>query len=87
MGPNGWTITGPMGWGWGGTDLGLLWWLLALALVVTFVVGVTSLLFRVRDGDGGDEALDALRRRYARGEVDDEEFERRCARLDGGPTS
>lgn len=42
------------------------------------------LLFRaLRDGDdGSDGALDELRRAYARGDIDDEEFDRRRERLD-----
>jgi uncharacterized membrane protein len=33
------------------------------------------------DGDRKDDALETLKRRYARGEIDDEEFERRLERL------
>lgn len=33
------------------------------------------------DGEEEDDALETLKRRYARGEIDDEEFERRLERL------
>lgn len=44
------------------------------------------LLFRIlhdRD-DGSDNTFDELRRAYARGDIGDEEFSRRCERLDRG---
>ena len=70
-----------MGHHWGGTGgmwgFGLLWSLLWL-LAVTAVVGVLfTMLVRHRD----DRAMAVLRERYARGEISDEEFEERTARL------
>jgi putative membrane protein len=80
-----------MPWGAGGTGLGLLWWILTLALLVAVVAAVAVLLLRLRGGgtgaEPGTDALDVLRRRYARGEIDDDEFDRRRTRLDGGPSS
>ncbi|MDG5778502.1 SHOCT domain-containing protein [Haloarculaceae archaeon H-GB2-1] len=62
-----------IGWGW------MLLWMIVL-------VGVPAALIYalvVRAGDGQDEsdALDVLRRRYAEGEIDDEEYDRRRERL------
>lgn len=90
MGPNGWAgAGGMMPWGAGGTGLGLLWWLVLLALVVAVVAGA-YLALSARDSDrrnGDADALTVLRRRYASGEIDDDEFERRRDRLDGEPAS
>ncbi len=70
--------SGPLG----GT-VGPLWWLvgwvgLAVVVVATGVLGVR--LISSTD-DTTDEALRELRIAYARGEVDDEEYEKRYERL------
>jgi putative membrane protein len=66
------------GWGWG---FGILWMLFGLTLVVLVVV----LIWRLLDGgspdgrlhEGDDETpLEILEKRYARGEIDRDEFER-----------
>lgn len=92
---------GPMGWGggwmhdtWmhGGTDGAVPWWMWGMGLVgqllvLTVLVGGGILLVRALRGDrAGDDALDELRRSYARGDIDDEEFDRRRARLEGDGT-
>lgn len=63
------------GWGWG---FGMvLWWLFWIALLVLLVV----VIWRLVEGRGGrtggseESALEILKRRYARGEIDREEFE------------
>jgi putative membrane protein len=81
--------TGAMGGGWGlfGGTMGLwgfLW--LALLIAVPLFVGY-SLLTRDTDADGGrrdgtDRPRALLRERYARGEIDEEEFRRRRNRLE-----
>ena len=69
--------------GTGGTGVPMTTLLLALALpFVVVLLAVTVGLRVLSDRGTGDEALDELRMAYARGEVDDEEFERRRARLD-----
>jgi putative membrane protein len=59
-------------WGWG-----LAWWLGGLALTVLFIV----LVVRVAQSHpghshAGDSALEALKLRYARGEIQRDEYER-----------
>jgi len=65
---------------WGG--FGFLWMLLGGLLLV----GIPALLVyayanRGDSGNSGDEALSVLRQRYARGEIDEEEFENRRRKL------
>ena len=76
-----------------------LWWLAEVAIVVLVVVCVVAFLRRAGHPAGGtwtgaapglpsaprpDEPLEILRQRYARGEIDDEEYERRRRVLSGG---
>jgi putative membrane protein len=67
-----WIHMNDYGWGWAGMGLGmLLFWVLLIAAIV--------LLFRSSSGPGGGRshersALDLLKERYARGEIEREEF-------------
>lgn len=79
-----------MGYGYGMGALGGFGWLVSLLFIVLLVVGIVYL---VRAMDGGrsrwhrhdeelparreDGAMRILRERYARGEIDREEFEQR----------
>ena len=73
-----WRMHDWMGWGWGGMWFGPLLMLAALALLVAFVVVLVRWL-------GGDRAAssaprtarDILDERYARGEIDREEYLKR----------
>lgn len=85
MGP-GWGMGGMGGMGgmnggfWG---LGGLWSLLWFVVVVGLLaLGIYLLVTRTAlFGERGDTALAALRERYARGEIDTEEYERRLQTL------
>lgn len=75
---------GHMMWGGGfGMFGGLMmvaFWALIIGLIVFAVRGFSN-----RAGTGnGQTATDVLRERYARGEIDEDEFERRLARLESG---
>lgn len=75
----------------GGLGMGLwmaLWGLIALALLVVLILAIVWLLralFRPAGhaGQPRDEAEDVLRRRYASGEIDEEEYQRRRDGLRG----
>lgn len=77
-----------MHWGWDGggwltMGIAILIWLVILVVIVWLVVRRTNAADRRHaDGQGHrDEALDLLRRRFASGEIDAEEYEQRLALL------
>jgi putative membrane protein len=63
--------------------IGVLWMLLMLAVLVLAVLGVVWLVRNLRDGGKreSDNALETLRERYARGEIDEEEYRARRKEL------
>jgi putative membrane protein len=71
-----------MGWGgYGGFGMGLFGWLFMLVfwglIIVGLVLVVRWLWDHGRPGAGaGDAPLEILKRRYARGEISKEEFDR-----------
>ena len=79
---------GDMGWGWGG-GWGLLgavhmvlWWV----LIILGIVVLGKWLFGGMGGgerSGGHRSLDILKERYARGEINKEEFEQKKRDLQG----
>lgn len=75
-----------MGWMWGGMANGAMGWgmggLLGWLLVLALVAGVGYVLYRGLPPDETDPAVEELRLAYARGELDDEEFEQRRRRLE-----
>ena len=84
-------MDGWMGGGEWAQPLIMVVWALLLAVVVLAVVRVLFVpvlegLDLERDERGDDRALATLRERYARGEIDEEEFERRESLLRGRGT-
>lgn len=81
---DGWMGThGGMG-GWMAGGLAYLWMLLGSLTLIGIPVGLVYLLLTRRESRGGpadDDALTILRRRYAQGEIDEEEFETRRMKL------
>lgn len=77
-----------MGWGWhDGTMAGTApWWGLGMGLVwLVVLIGIGYLIYRAAVAPGGregDAALRELRLAYARGDLSEEEYERRRDRLE-----
>ncbi len=75
---------GMMGWGgFGGYGMGFVGWIFMLLfwglVIVGIVLGVRWLLHQGRTGtnlEGADTPLEILKRRYAKGEISREEFDR-----------
>ena len=74
------------GWGWGG------WILMTLAMVVFWALVITAIVLAIRYLTGGSRANqaspssgrgaeDVLAERFARGEIDDDEYRQRMTRL------
>jgi len=61
---------------------GLMWllWIVLIAAVIYAIVAVVRGTSPQRND--GNDALEILRQRYARGEIDEEEFERRRRELE-----
>lgn len=79
QGPGPWQIHDWMGWGWGGMWLGPLFMIIPLALLIVAIVASVRWM-GVGSGNGGGRvrtARDILDERYARGEIDREEYQRR----------
>lgn len=67
-------------WGWSffGHGFGLLFWIVAIVLIVALVIGLSG---RNSSRDK-PSARDILKERYAKGEIDREEYERKMNDLD-----
>lgn len=73
-----------MYWGYHYWGMHLFWWFFWLAIVVLLLTTGWPRARVIAPGAGGrDAALDALRMRYAAGEIDEEEYQERMAVLIG----
>lgn len=90
----GWGYWGNMMGGYGPGYNGNYWWmgLIGMALQVIFWIAIVAIVFRLIRGNhanhsgnnfnrNNDTALDILRERYAKGEIDSEEYTRRKEEL------
>ena len=67
---------GEYGWGWGmgfGWVFMLIFWITAIAVIVFIVKTITR---GERRKEEAESALDILKKRYAKGEISSEDFER-----------
>ena len=78
---HGWNGGMGVGGGWFGIMMMLLWSLVVIAVVVSVIYWA----FGNRGSDKtGSDAMEILRERYARGEIDEEEFRERKRHLSEG---
>jgi len=75
--------------GWMGSHggaFGYLWMMLWMVVLIVVPLGLGYLFLIRRDAgrETTDDALTVLRRRYAEGEIDEEEFDARRQKLQGG---
>lgn len=64
-----------------------VWWFGGWLVMLVVLLGIGYLLYRLVAGSDvshGDTAVEELRSAYARGEIDDEEYEKRYERLKEG---
>ncbi len=70
-----------MGYGYGGIFM-VLWWILIIVGIVAVVKWLTTSASGCRGRQVADKsALDILKERYARGEIEQEEFQRKKREL------
>ena len=67
---------GMMNWGWGGTVFQILF-LVVIIIAVVWAIRYFTGQRQIGSTPGGDSALDILKRRYANGEIDKQEFEQK----------
>ena len=61
-------------WGWGAAVIHVAFWLLVLAAIVLVTLFIARSVGGSGKGGGGSTALDQLDERYAKGEIDREEY-------------
>jgi putative membrane protein len=66
-----------MNWDWGGMIIQLFFWIVIIAAIIWAVKRFTGPGRSNESASGGETALDILKKRYARGEIDKEEFEQK----------
>lgn len=71
MGGGGLGMGFSMGW------FGLIFWIAVIALVIWGIKAISENRSRNESRSGGDRALEILKERYARGEIERDEFETR----------
>jgi putative membrane protein len=67
--------------GWLGMGIGMVFWIVLLAVIIGAIVAVMNRAQSRGDDRRGESADEVLRRRFAGGDIDAEEYERRLAVL------
>ncbi len=69
------------GWGWGGMAFGGIMMLLWFALIIAVIVFLFRWISGSSQRGSSQDAVDILKQRYARGEIDTAELEERTRQL------
>lgn len=77
-----WRMMNGWGFGIGGFIGGIVWMIIEIVLVVVAIYFIVSLLHGTRNGYRKSDAMEILRERYARGEINEEEYLERKKRLE-----
>ena len=81
-----WGEMGSMGWGYGWNFFGMVHMLLWWVLIILGIVVLAKWIFggsKSGDRETGGRALEVLKERYARGEIDREEFDQKKRDIGG----
>ena len=65
-----------MNWGWGGMFIQMLFWIV-LIIVIVWAVRYIARPNQHKSSSSEESALDILKKRYAKGEIDRDEFEQK----------
>lgn len=66
-----------------GMGFGMIWfWIIGIAFLILIIWLITRSINQNTTGSQARSALDILKERYARGEIDKEEFEEKRSRLE-----
>ncbi|MFO7890440.1 MAG: SHOCT domain-containing protein [bacterium] len=66
-----------MHWGWFGFIVQIIFWVAIILLIVWVAKKVTESGSGDRSSSAGESALDILKKRYAKGEIDKDEYEKK----------
>ncbi|OGD30215.1 hypothetical protein A2W60_02215 [Candidatus Azambacteria bacterium RIFCSPHIGHO2_02_46_12] len=61
----------------------LVWWVLIITAIVVFIKWLIEQFGEKKEGPAAKQAMDILKERYARGEIDKKEFEEKKKDLMG----
>jgi len=73
-----------MQWGWFGFILQIIFWVAIILLIIWIAKKITESQPGDKSSSQGDSALDILNKRYAKGEIDKEEYEEKKKDLTAG---
>ncbi|MCL5733673.1 MAG: SHOCT domain-containing protein [Patescibacteria group bacterium] len=65
-------------WGWGNMIIMLIWWII---IIVAFVLAIRWMVITSGGRREGRDAVEILKERYAKGEIDKKEFEEKLREL------
>ena len=66
-----------MNWGWGGMLFQLLFWIIIVIAIIWAIKYFIGYSRRGESTPAGESSLELLKKRYARGEINREEFEQK----------